>query len=78
MRNLILSRCNLKALQLEEELGLPQHAPPPRLVTQPKDTTISVDNLKEEKEETKEEKTNNQEEQKQNTQDKEEKPKENK
>jgi hypothetical protein len=29
--NLILTKCNLKALQLEEELGLPTHVPMPRL-----------------------------------------------
>jgi len=29
--NMIFSRCNLKALQLEDDLGLPQHLPAPRL-----------------------------------------------
>ncbi len=29
--NLILTKCNLKALQFEEELGLPTHVPLPRL-----------------------------------------------
>ncbi len=29
--NIIFSRCNLKALQLEEDLGLPFHIPTPRL-----------------------------------------------
>jgi len=32
--NLILTKCNLKALQLEEELGLPTHVPLPRLQAQ--------------------------------------------
>ena len=29
--NLILTKCNLKALQIEEEFGLPTHVPLPRL-----------------------------------------------
>jgi hypothetical protein len=29
--NLILAKCNLKALQLEDELGLPMHVPLPRV-----------------------------------------------
>jgi len=29
--NIILTKCNLKSLQLEEELGLPTHVPMPRL-----------------------------------------------
>ena len=29
--NLILAKCNLKCLQLEEELGLPMHFPMPRV-----------------------------------------------
>jgi len=29
--NLILTKCNLKALQLEEEFGLPTHVPMPKL-----------------------------------------------
>ena len=29
--NFIISKCNLKALQLEEELALPSHIPLPRL-----------------------------------------------
>ena len=45
MRNLILSRCHLKALQLEEDLNLPQHTPPPRLVTQPKEGIINTNQL---------------------------------
>ncbi len=32
--NTILTKCNLKALQLEEELGLPTHVPMPRLQPQ--------------------------------------------
>lgn len=33
--NFILTKCNLKALQLEEELGLPTHVPMPRVSNQP-------------------------------------------
>ena len=33
--NFILSRCNVKALQLEEEFNLPLHIPMPRLAKQP-------------------------------------------
>ena len=29
--NLILTKCNLKALQIEEELGLPTHVPLPKI-----------------------------------------------
>ena len=29
--NFIMSKCNVKALQLEDELGLPFHVPMPRL-----------------------------------------------
>jgi hypothetical protein len=32
--NLILTKCNLRALQLEEELGLPTHVPLPRIAAQ--------------------------------------------
>jgi len=32
--NLIMTKCNLKSLQLEEELGLPTHVPMPRLSPQ--------------------------------------------
>ena len=32
--NLILTKCNLRSLQLEEELGLPTHVPLPRLQAQ--------------------------------------------
>jgi len=32
--NFIMSKCNLKALQLEEEFGLPPHIPLPRLTKQ--------------------------------------------
>ena len=32
--NTIFSRCNLKAMQLEEDLGLPSHLPTPRVVSQ--------------------------------------------
>ena len=31
IRNTILSKCNIKALQLEEDIGLPVHMPAPRL-----------------------------------------------
>jgi hypothetical protein len=34
--NLILRKCSLKSLQLEEELGLPSHMPLPQLRPQPK------------------------------------------
>jgi len=34
--NLILSKCTLKALQLEEELSLPTHIPLPRLLPEDK------------------------------------------
>jgi|WetSurMetagenome_2_1015567.scaffolds.fasta_scaffold210843_2 hypothetical protein len=33
--NLILTRCNLKALQFEEEFNLPTHVPLPRISPQP-------------------------------------------
>lgn len=36
--NLIMTKCNLKALQLEEEFGLPTHVPMPRLAP-PQDKT---------------------------------------
>ena len=29
--NLIMTKCNIKALQLEEELGIPSHVPLPRI-----------------------------------------------
>jgi hypothetical protein len=32
--NLILTKCNLKALQFEEEFGLPTHIPFPRVSPQ--------------------------------------------
>jgi len=35
LMNVIFSRCNLKALQLEEDLGLPQHLPSPKIASQP-------------------------------------------
>jgi len=31
LMNVIFSRCNLKAMQLEEDLGLPAHLPGPRI-----------------------------------------------
>lgn len=33
--NFIMDKCNLKALQLEDELGLPLHVPLPKLKNQP-------------------------------------------
>jgi len=33
--NSVFARCNLKSLQLEEDLNLPHHLPSPRLTTQP-------------------------------------------
>jgi len=33
--NLIFSKCNLKALQLEEDMGLPPHIPSPRIGMEP-------------------------------------------
>jgi len=36
--NLIMSKCNLKALQLEEDLNLPKHLPLPRITPQPDQT----------------------------------------
>lgn len=32
--NLILTKCNIKSLQFEEEFGLPTHVPMPRLTSQ--------------------------------------------
>jgi hypothetical protein len=34
--NIIMQKCSLKALQLEEEMGLPYHIQIPKLTTQPK------------------------------------------
>lgn len=34
--NLILTKCNVRALQLEEELGLPSHLPLPRITSETK------------------------------------------
>jgi len=36
LMNIILSKCNLKALQLEEDLGLPAHLPAPRITSSEK------------------------------------------
>ena len=36
LHNIIIARCNLKALQLEEDLGLPTHSPYPK-VSKPKE-----------------------------------------
>ena len=41
INNIILSRCNLKALQLEEEAGLPLHTPPIQLSSNQTDSTLS-------------------------------------
>ena len=34
--NFIMSKCNIKALNLEDEMGLPLHIPMPRIAPQPK------------------------------------------
>lgn len=34
LMNVVFAKCNLKAMQLEEDLGLPFHIPPPQLVKQ--------------------------------------------
>lgn len=65
LMNLIFSRCNLKALQLEEDMGITPHIPSPRFTAQSQpQITTSEENQEDqennkESEQEKEEKTGN-------------------
>lgn len=47
--NFIMSKCNIKALQLEDELGLPLHIPMPKLGIKPSDEQDSKSKSKDKK-----------------------------